>query len=382
MGAFQDRLLNELSLPPENLIFSISHTHSVPSLAITDEELPGGDLHREWMNSLPERIVSTVREATAGAFDATLEWETGTCSLAAVRDFRDPNPERKRFLCGYSPEALADDTVLVGRITDSEGTVRGTIVNYACHPTTLAWQNRSLSPDYVGATREVIETATRAPLFFIQGASGDLAPRYQYTGDLEAADNNGRQLGYAVLSTLAGMHPPGQKLVFTGVMESGAPLALWNHQPDESSQRLECSRTSVNVPLRVLPTTTELQQAFAACTDRAQQERIRRKFRVRQALGDGTTYPLALYTWRIGDAVLVGSLAEHYSIFQQELRRRFPDHPVACANVINGSSLGYLPPAELYDEDIYPVWQTPFDRGSLELTLEAASQSIHDILST
>jgi hypothetical protein len=52
---------------------------------------------------------------------------------------------------------------------------------------------------------------------------------------------------------------------------------------------------------------------------------------------------------------------------------------IVCMNLINGS-IGYLPPAELYDEDVYPVWQTPFDRGSYELLLEAMTQEIRGIL--
>jgi hypothetical protein len=63
---------------------------------------------------------------------------------------------------------------------------------------------------------------------------------------------------------------------------------------------------------------------------------------------------------------------------QVELRRRFPERTVVCMNLINGS-LGYLPPAELYDADVYAVWQTPFDRGSLERTLETATQAIRDV---
>jgi hypothetical protein len=34
-------------------------------------------------------------------------------------------------------------------------------------------------------------------------------------------------------------------------------------------------------------------------------------------------------------------------------------------NIVNGSA-GYLAPAELYDTDIYQVWQAPYARGSLE----------------
>ena len=65
---------------------------------------------------------------------------------------------------------------------------------------------------------------------------------------------------------------------------------------------------------------------------------------------------------------------------QKELRLRFPQQTILCLNLINGS-IGYLPPADLYDSDVYPVWQTPFDRGSLELTIETMTQAIHDVLS-
>ena len=38
-----------------------------------------------------------------------------------------------------------------------------TAVGYAAHPTSLAWENTLISPDYPGALREVVETATGAP---------------------------------------------------------------------------------------------------------------------------------------------------------------------------------------------------------------------------
>jgi hypothetical protein len=66
-------------------------------------------------------------------------------------------------------------------------------------------------------------------------------------------------------------------------------------------------------------------------------------------------------------------------VLQQELRKRFPNNAIVCVNLINGT-LGYLPPRELYDCDIYPVWQTPIDRGGLELVIETLTQEIHDIL--
>jgi hypothetical protein len=48
-------------------------------------------------------------------------------------------------------------------------------------------------------------------------------------------------------------------------------------------------------------------------------------------------------------------------------------------NLINGS-ISYLPPAELYDSDVYSAWQTPFDRGGYERLVETMTQEIRDVL--
>src|SRR5205085_10153628 len=105
-----------------------------------------------------------------------LTWATGKCDLAANRDL--PDPQQPRIICGYNPQKSADDALLVGRITaGSSGQTLATLVNYACHPTTLAWDNRLLSPDYVGAMREVVEAGSAGALcLFLLGASGELAP--------------------------------------------------------------------------------------------------------------------------------------------------------------------------------------------------------------
>jgi hypothetical protein len=175
------------------------------------------------------------------------------------------------------------------------------------------------------------------------------------------------------------MEPAGQQLSFAGVVESGAPLAIWKHEPARASQVLRALQSSVQLPLKDLPSVAEIQAQRRTCTDRALSERLARKLNVRLAVGGGAHYELNIHAWRLGDAVLVGCSAEGYSILQQELRRRFPDNAVICMNLINGSS-GYLPPQELYDANLYQVWQTPFDRGSLELVIEAMARSVSQVL--
>lgn len=377
--AFRKRLLEAVSVEPSNLIFALSHTHSAPPLMDAEESLGGSDLHRTWMPELFELTVNAIRQSLDSQFAGTIEWHAGRCDLAANRDLPDPDPQKNRVVCGYSPEGEPDDALVVGRITDATGRIRATMVNYACHPTTLAWDNTAISPDYVGAMREIVQQATDAPAIFLLGACGELAPRYQYVGDPAVADQHGKQLGYAALATLHGMEPPGKQLGFAEVVESGAPLAVWKHEPSEPSHVLHAVQTSVELPLKNWPSAAELENQRRQCTDRAFEERLRRKRNVRLGVGDGSTFDLAINVWRIGDAVLVGSCCEAYSVLQRELRRRFPETTILCMNLINGS-IGYLPPADLYDADLYAVWQTPFDRGSLERVLETMTEAIRNAL--
>ena len=377
---FQKRLLETLSLESTNLIFALSHTHAGPPLMEPDESLPGSDLLRTWKEELFDATVASVRRALKSQCEATLDWHKGRCALATVRDLPDPDPAKNRIVCGFNPGGKPDDTLLVGRVTDETGKILATLVNYACHPTTLAADNRAISPDYVGAMRETVEEATDAPAMFLLGACGELAPRFQYVGNSDVADRHGQQLGFAALATLQDMEPPGTRLTYSETVESGAPLAIWTHEPCGLSTKLRAIQSAVDVPLKNWPTAQELEQQRLACTDRTLEERLRRKRDIRRGIGDGTTYSLPIYAWRIGDAVLVGCCGEPYSMLQQELRRRFPQTTILCMNLINGS-IGYLPPAELYDADIYTVWQTPFDRGSLEATIETMISTVGNLLS-
>lgn len=376
----QRRILDATHLEPAQLVFAVTHTHAGPPLMEGDASLPGSNLIKPWIERIIEAAIAAIFTARQGAVEGILEWHHGRCNLASYRDLPDPRAteslsSHRRVVCGFNPQGTPDDTLVVGRVSDRQGRTLATITNYACHPTTLAWDNTAISPDYIGAYREVVEQATGAPALFLQGASGELAPRHQYVGDSRVADRHGRQLGYATLATLFDMEPPGTALFYERTVESGAPLAVWSHKPSEPSREIECTVATAQLPLKDWPSAEQLERERSQCRDRALEERLRRKRDIRRTLGDGRTFSLPFWAWRLGDAALVGCCGEAYSLLQRELRRRFADRTIVCMNLINGS-IGYLPPRELYSEDLYQVWQTPFDAGSLEATLEAMSEKL------
>jgi hypothetical protein len=377
-GSVRGALIESLALDPARVMVQNTHTHAGPSICRDDRDRPGGHLVAPYLEQVRDAVLRAAQTALSTCQPATLDWAQGRCDLARDRDL--PDPDRPRVVCGFHPFAPADDTLLVGRVTTEAGQALATLVNYACHPVTLAWENRLISPDFVGALRETVESHTgQAPCLFLQGASGELAPREQYTADTAIADAHGRQLGYAVLSTLEGMLPPGVRLDYAGVTESGAPLATWQRVPHTPSSTLQAATVDVTLPLKALPTIAEIERQMQDCRDRVLFERLARKRHVREAVGDDESAHLPLWGWQVGDALFLGQPNEAYSAFQTALRQQFQETLVVL-NLVNGPHCGYLPPAEKYDQDLYQVWQSPFASGCLERMIAAGERLIRQLL--
>jgi hypothetical protein len=226
----------------------------------------------------------------------------------------------------------------------------------------------------------LIETQTNgAPCLFLQGASGELAPAEQYGGDPVLADRHGHELGHAALSALAPLAGGGSHLRYDGPVESGAPLARWHACRQPLNRTIDA--VAVNLGLELKPDLTsiaEIDTALAQKPDGFLHERLLRQRRVRASVGDGTHSLEKLWLWRLGDAALCALPFEAYSVFQTELRAAIPATPLLVLNVCNGA-VGYLPPAPLYDCNVYTVWQTPYARGGHERVLTAAIAELSEL---
>lgn len=379
--SIRKEVMENLGTEESRIMINLGHTHAGGPLFVTRgmEGMPGCEHVGTFYEKIRRAAIEATSEAFAGRREATLAWSSEQCALATNRDL--PDPGQPRHLCGFNPAQPADSTLVVGRITDKAGNNLATLVNYACHPTTLAWENRLISPDYVGALREVVETHTGgAPCLFLQGPLGDLAPREQYSGDPALADRHGRQLGYGVLSALEGMLPSGTQYEYSGVVESGAPLAAWSYAPQAASSDLRALKVTVELPLKAeVPMIAELDEQLKTCDDRLLSEKLRRRRILRGWVGDGVTSPLPIWAWKVGHALLLGQPTEPYSRYQIELRKEFRDRLVVVMGLVNGS-IGYQPPRELYDQQIYQVWQTPYAAGSLERTTAAAGAALRQLV--
>lgn len=378
VAAIRAAILKQFGMKPEQLMLHPSHSHSLPVLTRRTADRAGGSLLTAYLDSLAPTCIGLVEQARKSLAEGVASWAYGRCGLAFNRDAVDPASGRD--ICGLNLAEKADDTLLVGRITDSKGQIRATIVNYACHPVSLGGGNRLLSPDYIGAMREVVERDTGGAMcVFMHGASGDLTPRRSYEAQAEVADQNGRELGFAALSVLAGMFPPGQQLQYQGVEESGTPLGIWRLTPrPEVSTQLSGRFVTTQFPLLPFPSRQELEAQLAVATERYAIERLDRSLARRAQVGDGPNGDFHFTVWRLGEAFLVSTPAECYSQFQIDLRRQFPDTTVAVMNLSDGTTT-YLPKPESFSRDVYQARIAFYQPDALARITVLASGAIQDM---
>ncbi len=385
-------------LEPRQLQIALTHTHAAGLLDSSRSDLPGGGLIGPYLATLADRATEAVRESLQSLAAATIVYGAGRCSLAAQRDFWDG--DSRQFVCGFNPAGDADDTLLVARVSRPSGEIIATVVNYACHPTTLAWDNTLISPDYVGALRETVEAATSgAPCVFLQGASGDLGPRRGFVGDVAIADRNGREVAHAALAALEALAPAGTAFEYAGPVISGATIGTWRDRPlteTEQSQARVWQSRMIDVPLpyredlpsrelseeemahwiRTEAQSLEQGNADATRNARAQVERMARQLRRLRLLPTGDTVPLRTSIWRLGGASWVFVAGEHYQYLQRALRATFPDLPIIVSTVTNGWLPGYLPTQDTYGRGIYQESIAIVARGSLERLSEAIAAEL------
>jgi len=395
-------LADRSGLTRNQIVVFFSHTHGAGLLGHDRTEFPGGAAIPEYLEHIAEEISASIKHARDNVRPASIIYGAGHCNLAANRDYFDQQSDG--YVCGFNPGGPTDSTVLVARVTDDEnGETIATLVNYACHPTTLAWENTLISPDYIGAMREVMEQNTGAPVFFIQGASGDIGPRDGYVGDTDVADRNGRQLGFAALSAIESLPVAGTSFAYQGPVVSGATLGTWAYESVDANRAAKidtwrCRSKTIDLPYRSdrqsadelreeqarwqaeEQTARDAGDEQAAADARAMIERMTRRLTRIELLPAGDTYPFAIKAWRIGDAIWLALDGEFYNVLQRDLRLRFPGIPIIVGTVANGSSVWYLPDKSSYGKGLYQEDASILAKGSLELLIEAVAVEIQSLL--
>ena len=166
---------------PLNVWWSVTHTHSAPEFGETG--LYGvymGDRIKHKVDSaytamIEQKIVDGIGEARSRLTDATLRVGWGFSQANINRRAIDVNGKAS---LGMNPDGPVDRRIGLIRIDKKDGSPLALIANYAIHGTVMSGANLQISGDAPGVVSEYVEEKIGAPVLFINGAAGNLAPIY------------------------------------------------------------------------------------------------------------------------------------------------------------------------------------------------------------
>ncbi len=165
-----------------HFLWTVTHTHSAPELgppgmgAIYLPDRYTHDYDHAYADEAAKKLLDGIGQALASLQPARLGVGFGVSEANINR--RERTPEGKIRL-GRNPQGSVDRKIGVLKFVkrDSDELIAA-IANYAIHATVLGGKNLLISADAPGVVSEHVEGKSGAPLLFVNGAAGNLAPIY------------------------------------------------------------------------------------------------------------------------------------------------------------------------------------------------------------
>ncbi len=188
-----DDVMNTLEagtgIKPLQVWWTVTHTHAAPEVgppglgtAFLGERY-NHDHNTEYTAWVKRRLMEGIKEARERLEPARLGVGWGWAMSNINRRARDV--EGPAFL-GLNPDGAADRQIGLIRLEKSDGKLLALIANYAMHGTVLGPQNLLISGDAPGVVADYVEQKLGAPMLYINGAAGNLAPIYSVYPDFES----------------------------------------------------------------------------------------------------------------------------------------------------------------------------------------------------
>ncbi|MGZ0149701.1 hypothetical protein ACXJJ3_21750 [Kribbella sp. WER1] len=208
-------------IPPSHVVVSASHTHSGPS-GWTGEIHPVIPAARE--RDLVEPLLAAVTSVRLERQPVTASWRSVEVVGVGTNRHRRNGPH--------------DNTAGILALHSLSGSLEAVLLDFACHPTTYGPENMQYSADWPGAARAALAPAV---VGFLQGAAGDVSPRFTRRGRGAAEVTRlGTLLAGRVREALA--HP--------GLELPQSPPAI--------------RRTTLTLPVRTIPPAAEAEKVVSA----------------------------------------------------------------------------------------------------------------------
>ena len=172
---------DKLGIAREHFWWSVTHTHSAPEIGppglsgIFMPERYKQPVSTEYTELVTKELIKGIIQARSRLAAARIGVGWGYSQANINRRALDVNGNAH---LGMNPDGPVDRRIGVVRVVNDTGIPMALIANYPIHGTVLGSQNLKISGDVPGIVSEYVEEKIGAPLIFINGAAGNLAPIY------------------------------------------------------------------------------------------------------------------------------------------------------------------------------------------------------------
>ena len=281
----RDTVAKRLGCARTDVFVNVSHSHATPSPPSWREfdgvdEADQAALAATYHALIVAHAASTAEQARSSGRAAYVSAGVGESRIGVNR--RESLPDGTVVL-GENLDGVTDPTVRVVRIDASEGEPVAAIMHYACHPDVLGPKSDLISPDYVGAARDVAEAIIGAPVLFLQGCAGDIDPSCGIVvGD--DGPREARRLGTDLGCEAARVHNSigdgrtrDQRVLWSSSTDTKSAVTGWIYRDKERSpQSIRAVAKVAQLPLGPFPSLAEAEEMV---------EQARRKFEHATASG-------------------------------------------------------------------------------------------------
>lgn len=371
-------------IPAENIRLAATHTHA--AVNVSTAKGPAGIDLSEYQQAvarydqyLIDQVVGLIVEAHSKLQPAHIYGDRGEGRININRRVRASGDDPPAV--GRNPDGFVDRDLIVLRIDDAQGKPLAVLANFQCHGTVLAYENKLVSPDWIGMVRSVVEDAMpTARCLFFQGAAGNQGPIEGFTGDLAVAHRLGAILGHSVASLAWGVETVQRSPTFEGFVESTAYQAKqpWRVHGPRGSKLKRVSRTialprrqytpqeisameqRVNDAIRKSASARSRKDPWEMHQADARVRRFQELLSKWKQPVDDTPVEVQVEIWQIGEVAIVSMPGEPFAEIGVAIKKASPFALTMFCGYSDGPGGDYMPISCEYDQGGYEVERTPY----------------------
>jgi hypothetical protein len=274
-----------------------------------------------------------------------------------------------------------DRELVVLRIDDAQGRPYAIVVNFQCHGTVLTFENKLISPDWIGMVRKTIEqTFPGALALYLQGAAGNQGPIEGGTGDVGVAHHLGSILGLQAAAVAMGIETTRREMRVEGYIESTAFAVneRWRvHGPRDAT--LKFATRTLDLPRRsytpgeidqISTRVANAKKQLAEATQRGDawqkyqaEARLRRDSDLLEKWSlppDPSPVKVQVQILRVGDTTIVAMPGEPFAEIGAAVKKASPFTFTMFCGYSTGTGEGYMPIGPEFAHAGYEVEMTPY----------------------